>query len=102
MDGRPRSGHGRYQGQGLAPNPNAAYAWLNFIQEPKAQALETDYNLYGTPNDKAKPLVDPAVLNNEAVFPTEAQFAILEGSKDTSSNNQRIDIWEEFKQNIGA
>ena len=84
-----------------APNPNAAYAFLDFIQDPKNQAEETNYNLYGTPNDKAKPLVDPTVLNNPAVFPPADVFAILEGSQDTSSNNQRIDIWEEFKQNIG-
>ncbi len=84
-----------------APNPNAAYAFLNFIHEPDIQAKETNYNLYATPNDKAKPLVDPAVLNDPAVFPPEDVFAILEGSQDTSGNNQRIDIWEEFKQNIG-
>ena len=84
-----------------APNPNASYAWLDFIQDPKNQAEETNYNLYGTPNDKAEPLVDPAVLNNPAVFPPPDVFKILEGSQDTSSNNQRIDIWEEFKQNIG-
>lgn len=84
-----------------APNPNAAYAFLNFIHEPDIQAKETDYNLYATPNDKAKPLVDPAVLNDPAVFPPEDVFKILEGSQDTSGNNQRIDIWEEFKQNIG-
>jgi spermidine/putrescine-binding protein len=84
-----------------APNPNAAYAWLNFIHEPDIQAKETNYNLYATPNDKAKPLVDPVVLNDPAVFPPEDVFALLEGSQDTSGNNQRIDIWEEFKQNIG-
>ncbi|MFL5680170.1 MAG: PotD/PotF family extracellular solute-binding protein [Chloroflexota bacterium] len=84
-----------------APDPNAAYAFLNFIQEPDVQAEESNYNLYGTPNDKAKPLVDPAVLNNPAVFPPEETFKILEGSTDTSSNNQRLDIWEEFKQKIG-
>lgn len=84
-----------------APNPNAAYAFLNFIHQPDIQAKETDYNLYGTPNDKAKPLVDPAVLNDPAVFPPEDVFKVLEGSQDTSGNNQRIDIWEEFKQNIG-
>ena len=82
-------------------NPNASYAWLNFIHEPDIQAKETDYNLYATPNDKAKPLVDPAVLNDPAVFPPEDVFKRLEGSQDTSGNNQRIDIWEEFKQNIG-
>lgn len=84
-----------------APNPNAAYAFLNFIQEPDIQAEESNYNLYGTPNAKAKPLVDPTVLNNPAVFPPEETFKILEGSTDTSANNQRIDMWEEFKQRLG-
>jgi spermidine/putrescine-binding protein len=84
-----------------APNPNAAYAWLDFIQEPDIQAEESNYNLYATPNDKARPLVDPKVLNNPAIFPTEEQVKALEGSKDTSSNTQRLDIYEEFKQHIG-
>jgi spermidine/putrescine transport system substrate-binding protein len=85
-----------------APHPNAAYAWLDFIHDPKIQAEETNYNNYGTPNDKAKPLVDPAVLADPAVFPPEATFALLEGSKDTSANTQRTDIWEEFKQKLGG
>jgi spermidine/putrescine-binding protein len=84
-----------------APDPNAAYAFLNFIQEPDVQAEETNYNYYATPNEKAKPLVDKAVLEDPAVFPPDDVMAKLEGSKDTSGNNQRIDIWEEFKQNIG-
>jgi spermidine/putrescine transport system substrate-binding protein len=84
-----------------APDPNAAYAWLNFIHEPAVQAEESNYNLYATPNDKARPLVDPAVLNNTAIFPTDEQVKALEGSKDTSGNTQRTDIYEEFKQNIG-
>jgi spermidine/putrescine-binding protein len=84
-----------------APNPNAAYAFLNFIEEPDIQAEETTYNYYATPNDKAKPLVDKAILDDPAVFPPDDVMAKLEGSKDTSGNNQRIDIWEEFKQNIG-
>ena len=84
-----------------APDPNASYAWLNFIHDPAVQAEESNYNLYATPNDKARPLVDPVVLNNTAIFPTEEQVKALEGSKDTSSNTQRLDIWEEFKQNIG-
>ena len=29
-------------------------------------------------------------------------FALLEGSKDTSANTQRTDIWEEFKQKLGG
>ena len=85
-----------------APHPNAAYAFLDFIQTPEIQAEETNYNNYGTPNDKAKPLVDPKVLADPAVFPPEETFALLEGSKDTSASTQRTDIWEEFKQKLGG
>jgi spermidine/putrescine-binding protein len=85
-----------------APNPNAAYAWLNFIHEPEVQGEETNYNLYATTNDPAKEFVDPDILANPAIFPPEDVIASLEGGQDTSGNNQRIDIWEEFKQKIGG
>lgn len=85
-----------------APHPNAAYAWLNFIHEPEIQGKETNYNLYATPNDAAKAFVDPAILADTAIFPPDDVIASLEGAQDTSGNNQRIDIWEEFKQAIGG
>jgi spermidine/putrescine-binding protein len=85
-----------------APHPNAAYAWLNFIHEPEVQGEETNYNLYATPNDAAKEFVDPAILADPVVFPPDDVIASLEGAEDTSGNNQRIDIWEEFKQKIGG
>ena len=85
-----------------APHPNAAYNWLNFIQEPAIQAAETDYNYYATCNFEAKKLVAAEVLANPAVFPTDETFAKLEGAEDTSGNNQRLDIWEEFKSKIGG
>ena len=85
-----------------APHIDAGYAWLNFIQEPAIQAKETEWNYYATCNSEAKKLVDPEILANEAVFPSDAAFAKLEGAEDTSGNNQRLDIWEEFKSNIGG
>jgi spermidine/putrescine transport system substrate-binding protein len=85
-----------------APHPNISYAWLDYIHRPEVQAKETNYNGYGTPSDAAKPLVDPAVLANPAVFPPDDIFAKLQGAEDTSGNNQRLDIWEEFKQKIGG
>ena len=45
-----------------APHPIAAHAWLNFIQEPQQQALETETNQYATPNDAAKEFIDPKML----------------------------------------
>jgi spermidine/putrescine transport system substrate-binding protein len=85
-----------------APHPNASYAWLDFIHRPEIQAEETNFNLYATPNDAAKEFVDPEILENPAIFPPEDVIANLEGAEDTSGNNQRIDIWEEFKQAIGG
>ncbi|MFP5343653.1 MAG: PotD/PotF family extracellular solute-binding protein [Candidatus Limnocylindria bacterium] len=85
-----------------APHPNAAYAWLDFIHRPEVQGNETNYNLYATPNDAAIEFVDPEILNNPAIFPPEEVIANLEGAQDTSGNNQRIDIWEEFKSKIGG
>ena len=32
-----------------APNPTAAYAWMNYVYEPKNQAQITDYNYYFSP-----------------------------------------------------
>ncbi len=84
------------------PNPNAAYAFLNFIHEPEVQAEETNYNGYGTPNDEAKKFIDPEILADEAYFPSEAAMKNLEGAVDTSSNEQRIEIWQEFKSKIGG
>lgn len=85
-----------------APHPNAAYAFLDFIHRPEIQAEETNFNLYATPNDAAKEFVDPEILNNPAIFPPDDVVAELEGAEDTSGNNQRIEIWEEFKQAIGG
>ena len=85
-----------------APHPNASYAWLDFIHRPEIQGAETNYNLYATPNDAAKEFVDPAILADPAIFPPDDVIAELEGAEDTSGNNQRIDIWEEFKSKIGS
>ena len=85
-----------------APHPNAAYAWLDFIHRAETQAEETNFNLYATCNDAAKEFVDPDILSNQAVFPPDEVIANLEGAEDTSGNNQRIDIWEEFKGAIGG
>ncbi len=85
-----------------APHPNASYAWLDFIHEPDIQAAETEYNGYATPNTEARKLVSQELLDDPAIFPPEEVMPNLEGAEDTSGNNQRLDIWAEFKQKIGG
>jgi spermidine/putrescine transport system substrate-binding protein len=85
-----------------APHPEAAYAWLNFIHEPAIQARETETNYYATPNDEAKKLVSPELLNNPTVFVPDEQVATLEGANDVSTDPLRVEIWEEFVSSVGG
>jgi spermidine/putrescine transport system substrate-binding protein len=85
-----------------APNPNAAYAWLNFIHDPENQAKETIFTGYGSPNDEARKYIPQEMLDDPSIFPPEDVMANLEGAEDTSGNEQRIDIWQEFKSAIGG
>ena len=86
-----------------APHPNAAYEWLNWIQEPDIQAAETEYNGYATPNTEAKKLVSEELLNDPAIFPPEDVMPSLEGADPASTDNEdRINVWAEFKSAIGG
>ena len=79
-----------------APHPNAAYAFLNWIQEPDTQVTESLYAGYASCNDEAKALLPPEFVNNPAVYVPDEQLAKLSVSTDQSGNKQRADIWAEF------
>jgi spermidine/putrescine transport system substrate-binding protein len=57
-----------------APNPAAAYEWMNYVYEPKNQAQIADYNYYFTPVTGVKELLEkqgsPAA-KSPLVFPTD-------------------------------
>ncbi len=79
-----------------APHPNAAYAFLNWIQDPHIQVIESNYAGYASCNDAAKPLMDPAFVSNPAVYVPDDQLSLLSVATDQSGNKQRADIWAEF------
>jgi len=81
-----------------APHPNIAYTFLNWIQDPNVQVIESLYAAYASTNDAAKPLLPPAFVNNPAVYVPNDQLALLSVATDQSGNKQRADIWAEFKQ----
>jgi len=57
-----------------APNPEAAYAFMNYVYEPENQAQITEYVNYVSPVSGVKEILtqkDPAVANNELIFPSE-------------------------------
>jgi len=57
-----------------APNPEGAYAFMNYVYEPKNQAQIAEYVNYITPVEGVKPILekkDPALANNDLIFPSE-------------------------------
>jgi spermidine/putrescine-binding protein len=81
-----------------APHPNLAYTFLNWIQDPNQQVIESLYAGYASANEAAKPLLPPDFVNNPAVYVPDADLSKLSVSTDQSGNKQRADIWAEFKQ----
>lgn len=86
-----------------APHPNATYAWLDFIQRPDTQALETTSNGYATANLEAKKLVPQEMLDDPAIFPPEDVMKNLEGADPASTDNaDRLAVWTEFVSSLGG
>ncbi|KHD46610.1 ABC transporter substrate-binding protein [Streptococcus hongkongensis] len=55
-----------------------AYAFLNFINDPKNAAQNAEYIGYATPNNKAKELLPAAIKNDKAFYPTQKTIKKLE------------------------
>jgi spermidine/putrescine transport system substrate-binding protein len=91
-----------------APHPLASHAWLNFMQDPQINAIETETNQYATPNDEAKKYISPETLNDPVIFIPDdvVEAGVSSGnweiSKDWSGSTQRSDIWAEFSSKIGG
>ena len=81
-------------------NPDAAHAWIDFVYDPKINAMETEYTYYGSPlkRDLLQPVIDPAVFKNTDVFPAEATLEKLEPNEVSPQGTRLRDrIWTEFK-----
>ncbi|MBS0362521.1 MAG: polyamine ABC transporter substrate-binding protein [Proteobacteria bacterium] len=52
-----------------APNPKAAYAFLNFMLRPQVIAQASNFTKYANANAAATSLVDPSVRNDPAAYP---------------------------------
>jgi spermidine/putrescine transport system substrate-binding protein len=61
-----------------APNPTAAYEWMDYVYEPKNQAQIANYNYYFTPVDGVQPILERQgsdAAKSELVFPSEDYIA---------------------------
>jgi spermidine/putrescine transport system substrate-binding protein len=81
-------------------NPTAAHAWIDYVYDPKHNAMETEYTFYGSPvkRDMLEPVMDKKVFENEDVFPPEETLEKLEPNSVTPEGTKLRDrAWTEFK-----
>lgn len=62
-----------------APNPDAAYEWLNFMLEPENSAKLVERLKISTPNQAAYDKLSDDLKQNENLFPSKATLAKCEG-----------------------
>lgn len=83
-----------------ANNPDAAYAWIDFVYDPAINAQETEYTYYGPAVKKAllRGHLDREILTNPFVYPPDRLLEKLEPNKVTAEGTRiRNRIWTEFK-----
>ena len=82
-----------------APDPESAYAYINYIMTPKVSADISDFKRYATANTPGQALVQPAVLNDPAIYPppdVRQKLAVqLADSPDQTRAITRM--WQKFK-----
>jgi spermidine/putrescine transport system permease protein len=82
-----------------AKNKEAAELFINFIMDPEISAEISHYFPYGNPNKAAKAYIDPEILQDEAVYPPDAEVRKGEYLKDIGESILEFDrIWSEVKQ----
>ena len=75
-----------------APNPTAAYAWMNYVYEPQNQAQIAAYNNYVEPVVGVKEIFekkDPKLARNQLIFPDEEFTANCSTQTDPPKEDEK-------------
>ncbi|MGZ5890766.1 MAG: extracellular solute-binding protein, partial [Hyphomicrobium sp.] len=82
-----------------APHADAAYAFLNYILDPKVIGPISNKVYYANANTKAAPFVDPKLLADKTVYPDQATIAHLFGEMVPTPEIERLRtrLWNRVK-----
>ncbi|WP_409301272.1 extracellular solute-binding protein [Pseudomonas sp. KCJK8993] len=82
-----------------ARHPEYAYAFINFVMRPQNMAAISNFTGYPTANAKARPRIDPRMVDNPDIYPDAATFARLVPGRDIPQADMRarMRIWTQFK-----
>jgi spermidine/putrescine transport system substrate-binding protein len=86
-----------------APNAYTAMVFMNYLQYPEIAAQNAEWVGYGTPNAAAKEFIDPAILEDQSIYPPPEVESRLQWIEDVGDALELYDrIWTEFKAAIGT
>jgi putrescine transport system substrate-binding protein len=82
-----------------APNPESAYAYLNYIMDPKVIADISNFKRYANGNLASQPLVLAAVKDDPGIYPPPEQRQKLAVQLADSADQTRAitRVWQKFK-----
>ncbi len=82
-----------------APDPDSAYAYINYIMTPQVSADISNFKRYATANIPAQALVLPAVLNDPGIYPPpEVREKLAVQLADSPEQTRAITrMWQKFK-----
>jgi spermidine/putrescine transport system substrate-binding protein len=81
-----------------APHKDAAYAFVNFMVDPKVGAKETEYHGYAQVDQRATALVPQKIRKNPIVYPAKELLKPLSfGANQTMTDPTRAELWARVK-----
>jgi putrescine transport system substrate-binding protein len=82
-----------------APDPESAYAFLDYMMTPQVAADVSDFRRYATANAAAQPLVQPAVRDDPGIYPPkELRQNLAVQLADSPDQTRAITrVWQKFK-----
>jgi spermidine/putrescine transport system substrate-binding protein len=86
-----------------APNPTAAYEWMDYVYEPKNQAQITNYNYYFSPVDGVQEILEktnPEAAKSPLIFPTEEYTADCTNQVDPPGSAEEVAEVEQAYQAV--
>jgi len=82
-----------------APNPQGAFEFINYFNQPQVSADITNEMFYPNANQAARALVKPSVANNEAIYPPPevAQNLFVIEAQPLDIQRLQTRLWAELK-----
>lgn len=81
-----------------APNPDLAMVFIDYVLDPQVGADLSNYIAFGTPNSASMELIDPELLENPGIYPSEETMGKLFFANKVPSDVEQLyaEAWSEL------